>query len=375
MRFRLLPRVTLSSDKLQLLKRLRERAAAGQSSSQSASVAETINQALRQAGLLPKDGAGATMRTPSWMHESAETVPQQPTVDTDTDTASEGSQGEAANANGTFKAFTHQTQWGRRRYWLFTPPAADEQPRPLLMMLHGCTQAPEDFALGTRMNDVARQHGVMVVYPMQTKSDNPNRCWNWFRTGDQKRNAGEPAELAALVRELVGRGNVDPERVYIAGMSAGAAMASILAREFPQLFAAVGMHSGLVAGAAHDMVSALGAMQGRVPLMKADATSRSSMPLITFHGDRDTTVVSANADSAVAAHAGSLQSTQGGRDGREYTRRCYGTGATGCTIEQWTIHGGGHAWSGGDARGSHTDAAGPDASREMMRFFLSHSRR
>lgn len=370
MRYRLPKGVTLPAADLQLLKRIRERAAAGRGN-QGTSVAETIDNALRKAGLLPSEGTAPTMDTPSWM-PMPNAYAASPQAERKADSKAPK---EPAFANESFESFTLQTQRTRRRYWLFTPAVAREQPCPLLMMLHGCTQDPEDFALGTRMNSVARKHGVIVVYPMQTKSDNPNRCWNWFRPGDQNRNAGEPAELATLARELIGRGHVDPERVYVAGMSAGAAMASILAREFPQLFAAVGMHSGLVAGSAHDMVSALGAMQGRASTVKADTSSRSSLPLITFHGDRDTTVVNANADSAVAAHTGDLQSTQRGRQGREYTRRCYGTDVSAITIEQWTIHGGGHAWSGGDARGSHTDAAGPDASSEMMRFLLSHSRR
>lgn len=247
---------------------------------------------------------------------------------------------------------------------------------PLVVMLHGCTQSPDDFARGTRMNALADRHGVLVLYPAQASAANAQRCWNWFQPGHQQRDRGEPALIAGFTRAILAEYDVDPARVYVAGLSAGGAAAAVMAEAYPDLYAAVGVHSGLACGAARDLSSALGAMRGGAP---AGRRSAPLVPTISFHGDRDTTVNEANARALIArASTGESLTTiaETGRSvgGRGYTRVSSSDGAGRTLIEQWTIHGAGHAWAGGDAAGSYTDPAGPDASGEMLRFFLEHRR-
>ncbi len=264
-------------------------------------------------------------------------------------------------------------------YKLFVPAKGAGTPRPLLLMLHGCTQNPDDFAAGTRMNALAREHGFLVLYPAQTQHANSSKCWNWFKSQHQQRDHGEPALLAALTRSIVEAQSADPARVYAAGLSAGGAMADILGRTHPDLFAAIGVHSGLPSGAASDLMSAMSAMkQGAT----APATGAQTTPAIVFHGDADTTVHRRNGEQVVAAAlAGQLgvapfPSESGGRSsqGRAFTRRVYTDAQGRPAIEHWLLHGAGHAWAGGSNQGSYTDPAGPDASAEMLRFFLAHTR-
>ncbi|MDQ3059188.1 MAG: PHB depolymerase family esterase [Pseudomonadota bacterium] len=261
---------------------------------------------------------------------------------------------------------------GMREYKLYIPPAAaaDGQPLPLVVMLHGCTQNPDDFAAGTGMNEAAHQRGFYVLYPAQTQRANSSRCWNWFKHTHQKRGRGEPALLAGMTRSVMAHHAIDPQRVYVAGLSAGGAMAAILGDAYPDLFAAVGVHSGLATGAATDMPSAFGAMQNGGA---AGARSTASPPTIVFHGDQDATVHPSNGEHVVAASAGVLKSEhqrERSRNGREYTRRTYRKADGRVVAEHWAVHGAGHAWSGGNAQGSYTDAQGPDATEEMLRFFL-----
>ena len=256
-------------------------------------------------------------------------------------------------------------------YRLYTPASA-KAGSPLVVMLHGCTQTPEDFALGTGMNALADAFGVFVAWPAQPRSANPSRCWNWFDPENQARNKGEPDLFAAMVRRTLADTGADPARVFAAGLSAGGAAAAILASTYPDLFAAVGIHSGLACGAAADVRSALDAMrqggEGR--------PNAVFVPTISFHGDADQTVARANADAitrAALANAGGLvlADEHGKSQGRSWSRTV-GRDASGVPrLEQWTIHGAGHGWSGGNEKGSHTDASGPCASREMLRFFLA----
>ncbi|OOG87690.1 hypothetical protein B0E41_03900 [Hydrogenophaga sp. A37] len=282
---------------------------------------------------------------------------------------------------------------GARAYKLYIPAhtaAQAAQPMPLVVMLHGCTQSPDDFAAGTQMNRLADERGVLVVYPEQPSSANPSRCWNWFRSEDQQRGSGEPALLAGIVEAVGKECAVDPKRVFVAGLSAGAAMAVVLGETYPELFAAVGAHSGLPYAAAHDIPSALGAMKGRGAMGRGHFPGTAddprldashAVPVIVFHGDRDHTVQHSNGETIVsqarAAHARlpkalALVSTteEGETGGRRYTRTVHADAQGQPRVEQWTLHGAGHAWSGGDPSGSFTDAAGPDASAEMLRFFL-----
>lgn len=266
--------------------------------------------------------------------------------------------------------FQHPTA-GARDYKLFLPPGAGEQPRPLVLMLHGCTQTPDDFAAGTRMNEASAAQGVVVLYPAQSVQMNPQRCWNWFKRQHQQRDRGEPALLAALVRQVVADQRIDPSRVYVAGLSAGGAMAAVLGQAYPDLFAAVGVHSGLASGVAGDLPSALAAMQSGAPAPRASRP----VPTIVFHGDRDATVNPANGAQVFAAAKppGATAHTERiARPGaRAHTRQQQRDAHGRVVAEHWLVHGAAHAWSGGSSAGSYTDPQGPDATREMLRFFLS----
>ena len=248
--------------------------------------------------------------------------------------------------------------------------------RPLLLMLHGCTQDPEDFAAGTRMNGLAAALGVLVLYPTQTAKENAARCWNWFLPQNQQRERGEPALLAALTQSVMAEHDVDPARVYVAGLSAGGAMADVLGRTHPELFAAVGVHSGLPLGAARDVISAIAVMKNGPGA--TFATPGKMPPTIVFHGDADETVHPRNGEQLVAdaLAAGSPRPARETRGhapgGRAFTRRTHADAHGRIVVEHWLVHGAGHAWSGGSAEGSFTDPAGPDASAEMLRFFLAH---
>jgi poly(hydroxyalkanoate) depolymerase family esterase len=267
---------------------------------------------------------------------------------------------------------------GRRSYKLFSPSRAEDKPLPLVVMLHGCTQSPDDFAAGTRMNFLAEEQSCFVVYPEQPSGANQAKCWNWFRAGDQQRGGGEPSLIAGITRQIMREHAIDPKRVYVCGLSAGGAAAAIMAATYPDLYAAAGIHSGLACGAARDLPSALLAMrQGG----KADSTvdGRPAVPTIVFHGDRDTTVHPDNSDRIVAQSTGATRHTSSvvrGRmpGGHAYTRTILCDPSGQVTSEHWAIHGAGHAWSGGSPAGSYTDPRGPDATREMLRFFLVHSR-
>ena len=263
-----------------------------------------------------------------------------------------------------------------RDYKLFLPPGAGSRPMPLVLMLHGCTQDPDDFAAGTRMNELAQAQGFLVLYPAQSQRANPQRCWNWFKSNHQGRGRGEPELLAGMVRDVMSRHSVDPARVFVAGLSAGGAMAAIVAAAYPELFAAVGVHSGLAPGAAQDVPSAFEAMK------KGAARKPRAIPVptIVFHGDADTTVHPANGRQVVEA-AGPEGSTgtaaaQPAANGRDRaTREVHRDPSRAVTAEHWLVHGSPHAWSGGSSRGSYTDPNGPDASAQMLRFFLEHPRR
>jgi poly(hydroxyalkanoate) depolymerase family esterase len=254
----------------------------------------------------------------------------------------------------------------------------------MLVMLHGCGQTPEDFATGTRMNGLADEHGFLVVYPAQSAAANAFTCWNWFRGKDQAREAGEPALIAGITREVALEHGVDATRTYIAGLSAGGAMAVVLGATYPDLFCAVGVHSGLPYRAAHDAASAMVAMRGRTSQLDS-AGVMHAMPTIVFHGDRDATVDVGNGSAIVDRAVTNAERDVGplrkaireGRsgDGRPYTATTYRASRTASFVEYWVLHGAGHAWSGGFPEGSFTDASGPDASAEMVRFFLGMRRR
>lgn len=278
-----------------------------------------------------------------------------------------------------FEQRSFATSAGSRSYKLYIP-ADPREPMPLVVMLHGCTQTPDDFAAGTGMNEIADQMGVLVVYPAQDASANAQRCWNWFDAGNQQRGSGEAALIAGITREVMGEFAVDPTRVYVAGLSAGGAAAAIMGMAYPDLYAAIGVHSGLACGAARDMPSAFAAMRnGGVPSAPADAAA-PAVPTIVFHGDSDATVSAVNGERVITQSRAAAQlrtTTSHGRSagGVAYTRSEQADAEGLVVLEHWVLHGAGHAWSGGSTAGSYTDPRGPDASREMLRFFLQHRRR
>jgi poly(hydroxyalkanoate) depolymerase family esterase len=272
---------------------------------------------------------------------------------------------------GETSVHVHRSPAGDRPYILYVPTTGTGR-RPLVVMLHGGTQTAEEFAAATRMSALAQEHGFLVAYPEQVTSANAMRYWNWFQPADQQRDAGEPAIIAGIIAEIAAAHAVDPDRVYIAGLSAGAAMAAVVAAAYPDVIAAVGVHSGLPRGCAHDVASGFAAMR-QAP--RAAPLGRP-VPAIAFHGDADSTVAPDNATRVVE------QFTGGPVSGETLVERGSGRPATRTVVrrggavvgERWIVHGSGHAWSGGLAGASYTDPDGPDASAEMVRFFAEHPR-
>ena len=275
---------------------------------------------------------------------------------------------------------------GVREYKIYIPAGYDGQARPLIVMLHGCKQDPDDFAAATRMNALAEEYGLLVVYPRQAQEANGSECWNWFEPKHQQRDRGEPSLIAGITREVVSAYGLDARRVYVAGLSAGGAMAAVMGTTYPDVYAAVGIHSGLAYEAARDVPSAFAAMRGEGPKRgkrksRMDASLRR-VPTIVFHGDSDTTVHPSNGDELIAQASPVPSASKTGENafvergemgGRAYTRTTHRDTAGNPVMEQWLIHGAAHAWCGGSTEGSFSDPTGPDASREMLRFFLQHA--
>jgi poly(hydroxyalkanoate) depolymerase family esterase len=281
-------------------------------------------------------------------------------------------------AGARFEHRSYANAAGSRAYKLYVPSGYRGQALPLVVMLHGCKQSPDDFAAGTRMNDLAEERTFFVVYPAQAPSANPSKCWNWFSASDQQRDRGEPSLIAGITHEIMRDFPVEPGRVYIAGLSAGGAAAAVMGVTYPDLYAAIGVHSGLACGAAGDLPSAFAAMRQGGPLPTGGARRHGRpVPTIVFHGDRDTIVSPVNGDQVIAQSSTATDlrttATRGEAPGGiAYTRTVQADESGRPMLEQWVLHGAGHAWSGGSPDGSYTDPRGPDASREMLRFFLEH---
>jgi poly(hydroxyalkanoate) depolymerase family esterase len=269
---------------------------------------------------------------------------------------------------------------GARRYRLYVPSSAGKGLQGLIVMLHGCTQNPEDFATGTGMNALAEEHRLLIVYPAQTRGDNSMSCWNWFRPGDQMRDTGEPAIIAGLTESVRVQYAIPNGRVFVAGLSAGGAMAAIMGETYPELYEAIGVHSGLAYASANDVMSAFTVMRGQMgielpPSRHGAAGTEANPRMIVFHGSADTTVHPSNAERIITSQRESLGKSSRSEHGpsgdiRAYTRLVSERDDGTPEVECWMIQGAQHAWSGGHPGGSYTDPRGPNASAAMVRFFL-----
>ncbi len=265
---------------------------------------------------------------------------------------------------------------GSLGYRLYVPEDYERRELALVLMLHGCTQDPEDFALGTRMNALADEFGLIVAYPHQPRRANASGCWNWFDRRHQKRGSGEPAKLAGLAQALAKEFGVRAERIFAAGLSAGGAMAEILAATYPDVFAAVGVHSGLPYRSAVDVPSAFAAMKGTAAAnSELPAVYESPCRKIIIHGGADATVHPMNGERILdQAGRGATPlervDLEWRTEGTRVSRTVLKDPAGQPVVEHFFVEGGGHAWFGGDPRGSFTQTIGVDASRIMVRFFL-----
>ena len=376
------------------------------------SIHSTIEQALAAAGLdttsVPMQETSRTIRRALGMAEGGvlekaevrfDSLPTKLDLNVVEETEAVGAPdklgtGTRVPAPGGFRRYEFVSPMGRLSYKLYVPSAPTLVAMPVVIMLHGCTQSSDDFAIGTQMNHLAEEHGFLVVYPEQAAHANPSRCWNWFNPQDQMRGRGEPGLLAGIVQQVVQVHGADSRRIFVAGLSAGAAMALVLGETYPELIAGVGVHSGLPYGIANDVPSAMSAMKGGHSRMagvkgiqgagpQPSKVAVQALPTIIFHGDRDHTVQQSNglkvALQALNAYesvrpdlALKARTTEGAvQSGRAFSCTAYVDDAGFAPIELWTVHGAGHAWSGGNASGSYTDPSGPNASAQMVRFFLA----
>jgi poly(hydroxyalkanoate) depolymerase family esterase len=324
--------------------------------------AAKFRQQAAQAAQPDNTSAGAGTAMPDWMARFASNLPGQ-------GAANSKAVDPATHGPGQFLEGSFSNEAGTRNYRLYVPTRPAAGPRPLIVMLHGCKQNPVDFAAGTTMNLLAEESGCLVLYPEQAASANHSQCWNWFEGAHQQRGQGEPSLIAGMTRQVLREHDGDADRVYVAGLSAGGAMAAVMAASYPELYAAAGVHSGLPVGSAHDLMSALNAMKGA---RKKPAASSGARPVrtIVFHGDRDATVHPSNGDAVYRQFTQAAGTKELEERGPGHIRTVARDAGGRVVAEHWNLHGAGHAWSGGSTAGSYATSSGPNASSEMLRFFL-----
>ena len=299
---------------------------------------------------------------------------------------------------GSWDEFVDNDPAGNRSYSVYTPAGLHPGTAvPLMVVLHGCTQSSPEAALGTGFNALADQAGFVVVYPEQSTQDNPRRCWNWFAPGHQLRGSGEPAAIARITEQVLSRSGavtLDRNRVHVMGLSAGGAMAGILAATYPDVYASVGIHSAPQYRAAGSVVTAIVAMrhggpnperQGRLAHEAMGPRTRV-VPVIVVQGEADRTVWAGNGDRVVRqwlttsylASGGSLsldfarphaRRADRAPGGLSYSVRRWNDNSGRPVVHYWSVTGLGHAWSGGVDAGSYTDPRGPSATEAMCEFF------
>jgi poly(hydroxyalkanoate) depolymerase family esterase len=349
-----------------------------------AAIQHTFRQTWSGDGLVTQTKKRSARRAPP-QHRSPAARHVAPDQNQDQSDDQSYNQLQAQDLAGQFVERSLTNTAGTRDYKLYIPKTYAGQPMPLLVMLHGCTQDPDDFAAGTRMNGIAEKAGCFVAYPAQRKSANGHKCWNWFSAIDQQRDSGEASIIADITRTVIDAYGCDRQRIFVAGLSAGGAMAVIMGNRYPELYSAVGVHSGLPYAAARNLASAMAAMRRGAPDINVDNSNGNgnggkALPVIVFHGDGDKTVHPRNGEQIIEqalAHIASTERREQGAAGNDgdgvplYTRAIYEDGKQRPMAELWTLHGIAHAWSGGSSDGSYTAAGGPDASAEMMRFFTT----
>jgi poly(hydroxyalkanoate) depolymerase family esterase len=355
----------------------------------TAPVGKSAGNTAKKATPKQTKSANSRAKTPARFRrplgEVIETLRAAPALTRRTGLLTFGSTGKAPDMvipdGAEFVSRTFTCSAGSRGFKLYIPASASDRPKGLIVMLHGCTQNPDDFAAGTNMNTLAEAHGLLIAYPAQTRASNASSCWNWFETVHQRRGEGEPAILAGLTRKLIKEFGIERDQVFVAGLSAGAAMAVIMGKTYPDLFSAIGVHSGLAYQSAGNVMSALAVMRGNAgsgmfgKTHSPDGNERLARTII-FHGSADRTVHPSNARRILDAVSGEAKqgepaTSNGSTNGRRFTQTVIAHQNGYPLVESWLIDGAGHAWSGGNSSGSYTDAQGPDASSEMVRFFLN----
>lgn len=333
---------------------------------------DLVQRTLSQHGLLP----GTVDGTAGDFHQAASPETQTIFPGSPSRSGNPAEQHLDGPRGAHFRSGQFSSSLGDRAFRTYVPSTATAGVTGIVVLLHGCTQTPEDFAAGTGMNTLAEKHGFVVIYPRQSRGNNGQSCWNWFSRGDQQRGRGEPAIIAGLTQDVMAEFDVSKDLTFVAGLSAGAAMAVIMGQAYPDVFSGVGAHSGLPVGVATDVQSAFAAMAGKAQPAHMSKSGSAATNTIVFHGTDDATVHPSNGEKIVQQVLDGMPDQtletdeRGSASGRSYNRRTIAAADGATTLEYWVIDGLGHAWSGGQPNGTYTDSQGPDASAEMIRFFF-----